>query len=292
MTAPSTPPRTGFAWRSFLALAERLGREVDDEAALRSAISRAYYAVFALAHRRLSDHGCWSSGRDPHQRVWGTYVAADSEQCQEIGNRGFNLRDRRRRADYDDWLGGIPARQAGQGLARARRILDLLDRLDPAESCCPPAAPASDPTRREVAVPDAPTLPVGTRRRMTAPPKPATPTDLDRVRAAYDFADEAEVTARLAEHPCLIPLLLEARGRLAAHFGPEAPVRIDLAFNLQGLDPEFWDRSMFARVITDLPPREALDRLDDFVKEWWLDAGSTACGAGSKAWEWLHFDVE
>ena len=113
-------------------------------------------------------------------------------------------------------------------------------------------------------------------------PKTQTPTDLDRVRAVYDFADEDEVTARLEEHPFLVPLLLEARGRLSAHFGPEAPVRIDLAF-----DPTGEDRSLFARVVTDLPPREALDRLNAFAEEWWLDAGSR-----SKAWEFLHFDVE
>jgi hypothetical protein len=90
-----------------------------------------------------------------------------------------------------------------------------------------------------------------------------TPTALDRVRATYEFSDEDEVTARLEEYPFLIPLLEEARGYLAKHFGPDAPVRIDMAF-----DPTGEDRSLFARVVTDLPPREALDRWNDFEEEW------------------------
>lgn len=137
MTTPSPAARTGFDWRRFLDLAERLGQEAD-EAALRSAISRAYYAAFALARRRLVDQGCWSQARDPHTRVWATYRNASGRACQRIGFRGFNLRDQRRRADYDDWIGGIPASQAVIALDRAREILDLLDSLDPAESCCPP----------------------------------------------------------------------------------------------------------------------------------------------------------
>lgn len=108
--------------------------------------------------------------------------------------------------------------------------------------------------------------------------------DLTRVRAAYAFSDEDTVTARLEESPFLIPLLEEARGRLAAHFGADAPVRIDPAFNLEELDPDLWDRSLFARVETDLPPHDALARLGDFEEEWWLDAGSASRNL-------LHFDI-
>lgn len=142
MMDPTQAPARGFEWRHLLTLAEQLSREFDNEAALRSAISRAYYAVFALARRRLSHHGCWAVARDPHKRVWATYRDSTEVQCQDIGHRGFNLLDRRKRADYDDWIGGVPAKQAAQALDVAREILDLLDSLDPSESCCPPAADA------------------------------------------------------------------------------------------------------------------------------------------------------
>ena len=139
MTVPQSAVTAVFDWRSFFTLAERLGQEIGDEAAIRSAISRAYYAVFALASRRLRDQGCWQPTRDPHTRVWATYRNARIGRCKRIGDHGFNLLAQRRRADYDDRIGGIPAQQATIALGRARKILDLLDRLDPAESCCPPA---------------------------------------------------------------------------------------------------------------------------------------------------------
>ena len=133
---------TRFDWRRYFALAERLGQDVANEAALRSAISRAYYAVFALARRRLIADGCWNAGREPHKRVWMTYRTADDERCRTIGHRGFNLLDRRKRADYEDWIGHDPAQETAIALNFAREIQALLDSLDPAESCCPPA---SDP---------------------------------------------------------------------------------------------------------------------------------------------------
>jgi hypothetical protein len=130
-----------FDWRRFFDLAERLAQDVDDEAALRSAISRAYYALFALARRRLIDDGCWSAGRDPHWRVWTTYRTGGTARCRDIGDRGFNLLDRRKRADYEDWIGRNPAHETTIALEFAREILDLLDDLDPDETCCPPATP-------------------------------------------------------------------------------------------------------------------------------------------------------
>ncbi len=131
--------RDRFDWVRFVDLAERLAAETGDEAALRSAISRAYYAVFAVfavARGRLRDHGCWRSGRDPHTRVWATYRNADGRGCQRIGEKGFNLRDRRRRADYDDVLGADVGRQATVAIVLAREILTLLRALADDETCC------------------------------------------------------------------------------------------------------------------------------------------------------------
>jgi hypothetical protein len=140
---PARTTTQRFDWRRYFDLAVRLGQDVDDEAALRSAISRSYYAVFALARRRLRDNGCWGAGRDPQKRVWATYRAAGTQPCRVIGDRGFNLLDRRKRADYEDWIGKNPAKEAVIALKLAREILDLLDRLNPNETCCPPTAPAT-----------------------------------------------------------------------------------------------------------------------------------------------------
>src|SRR5688572_10755684 len=98
MSSRTGPTRKSFDWRAFLDLAEQLSHS-NEEAAQRTAISRAYYAVFALCRRRLRDQGCWPSGLDPHIRTWNAYRTAGSAACVWIGEKGFNLRDRRRRAD-------------------------------------------------------------------------------------------------------------------------------------------------------------------------------------------------
>jgi hypothetical protein len=125
-----------FDWRSFLVLAERLAAQSADEDVLRTAIGRAYYAAFAVARNRLRDHDCWRSGRDPHTRVWATYRNSNNLNCQRIGDRGFNLRDRRHRADYDDDIGPNLDRQASAAIRIAREILALIDGLAPDEGCC------------------------------------------------------------------------------------------------------------------------------------------------------------
>ena len=99
-------------------------------------------------------------------------------------------------------------------------------------------------------------------------PKTATRNDLARVRAAYAFEDEDEVTAFLEEHPFLIPLLEEARGPLTVSFGVDTPIRLAV-----WLDPENEeDRALFARAETGtLPVRESLARLWEFYDAWWRD---------------------
>ena len=95
----------------------------------------------------------------------------------------------------------------------------------------------------------------------------------------YALTDAPAVLAFLDEHPQLRPLLDAARPHLAAAFGPEAPVILELA-----TDPEEGDAALFARVETPLPPRAALARLDGFLDAWWLDALPESGGM-------LHFDV-
>ncbi len=132
--APTAKER--FDWRRFIGIAEQLSVDSSDEVALRTAIGRSYYAVFAVAQNRLRDHGCWRSGRDPHTRVWATYRNSRHRGCQRIGEKGFNLRDRRRRADYDDDIGPNVPRQASVAIGVAREILALLDGLDQDVGCC------------------------------------------------------------------------------------------------------------------------------------------------------------
>ncbi len=96
----------------------------------------------------------------------------------------------------------------------------------------------------------------------------------------YAVRDRETVERFLARHRFLVPVLGEARHSIAAIFGPETPVRLELV-----TDPEEGDSALFARIETTLPVPAALDRLNRLSDDWWLDALPAAQG-------FLHIDVE
>jgi uncharacterized protein (UPF0332 family) len=125
-----------FEWIDFLGLAHDLAAR-PDEAAQRSAISRAYYAVFGAARDRLTERGWRATGGPPHHRVWKTYQDSARSDCRRVGELGFVLRDQRNTADYRRPLPtgfAVPA-EADKALRGAAGLLSLLARLDPDERC-------------------------------------------------------------------------------------------------------------------------------------------------------------
>lgn len=71
-----------------------------DEAALRTAVSRAYYAVFHAARRRRAmDAGAPTSRNVGHQELWDYFK--NSPTTRAIGVGGERLLKRRQKADYD-----------------------------------------------------------------------------------------------------------------------------------------------------------------------------------------------
>lgn len=111
-------------------------------------------------------------------------------------------------------------------------------------------------------------------------PNAAPPKGIEHLRNLYEFDEEGETEAFLEERPFLVPLLEEARGHLATHFGPDVPAR---------LDPVYYEdedyRALFVRIGTKEPTRDAMDRLDAFFEGWWLDALPADRG-------FLHFDID
>ena len=121
-----------FDWAEYLILAEELAERQDNEAALRSSVSRAYYAVFGTARKRLRDEGAHvlETGQ-AHIEVWNTYASSDQRLRREIGEYGHILRRKRNDADYND----SPKRWpdiAAESVEIARRLLNSLE---------PPGAP-------------------------------------------------------------------------------------------------------------------------------------------------------
>src|SRR5690349_21655344 len=79
-----------FDWTHYLTLAQELsGRS--DEAALRCAIGRAYYAVFCLARNRwIQEHGIIPLDVNVHNFIWNEYSRAN-RLGRFIGQDGFRL---------------------------------------------------------------------------------------------------------------------------------------------------------------------------------------------------------
>ena len=113
---------SGFDWANFLRLAEELA-ERDDDAAKRSAVSRAYYAVYCLARDALEVRGLFdrSEAESHHKEVWDAFEGDSRREWKRIGAFGHLLREDRRQADYDEQVPNLPRFTDG-AMRRARRL--------------------------------------------------------------------------------------------------------------------------------------------------------------------------
>jgi uncharacterized protein (UPF0332 family) len=120
---------TRFDWRDFVAFAEAIvAGDSATEAWHRSAVSRAYYAVFNLARAHLVAEGRIDPTRhEAHDQVWLT-LDAGSRAERRIGQGGRRLRYWRNWADYEDSYPQV-ARDAADLVTLARRLLAEIDGL-------------------------------------------------------------------------------------------------------------------------------------------------------------------
>lgn len=118
-----------FDFRAYLAVAERLAAS-NDEAELRSAISRAYYAVFHRARDFVHAEGyCPGRARLDHREVWNALKRDPDPARAEIGERGDELHHLRRNADYDRQFAGNLTTSNRQIVDEARAVIEAIDRL-------------------------------------------------------------------------------------------------------------------------------------------------------------------
>ena len=92
-----------FDWREYLALAQYLGKGhagVHQDAALRCAVSRAYYGAFCYARNHARDRASYrpSYRADDHARLIDHYRQVGSPVESLLGR----LRTWRNQCDYDD----------------------------------------------------------------------------------------------------------------------------------------------------------------------------------------------
>lgn len=116
----------GFDWTSYLDLADSLARQGGDEAAARSAISRAYYAAFHRG-RNFLDRTAPAVPRDgsAHVEVRNRLAPHSRGIAQDLRR----LHGWRKNADYDDVCPFASATQATTAISLARRVIREIDKL-------------------------------------------------------------------------------------------------------------------------------------------------------------------
>ena len=120
-----------FDWADFLTLAKQL-RANSDEASKRSAISRAYYAAFGESRIWLENRARIAvpkHGR-AHDIVWDEFQRRGDRNSVHIAQTGRRLKDKRRRADYEQHVKDIGS-LVQPALLEARQVVTLLESLSP-----------------------------------------------------------------------------------------------------------------------------------------------------------------
>ena len=116
-----------FDWGDYLALAEELAARGGDEAAQRSAISRAYYAALGRASDLLRAEGREVSPLRTHSVVWRAFKNSADSRRFTVGVNLDRLRRLRERADYAGRFDEDLSDAAREAVERAGSILRTID---------------------------------------------------------------------------------------------------------------------------------------------------------------------
>jgi hypothetical protein len=123
-----------FDWKEYLKFAKKLS-EQQDEAAMRSAVSRAYYCAYNLALSRARANK-YRSPEDTgsHDALWELYKRNAMEHrlqsCDQLASIGARLKRKRVQADYRDNFARLPE-AVKDAIEDAEQCVALLSALDP-----------------------------------------------------------------------------------------------------------------------------------------------------------------
>ena len=116
-------------WSAYLGLAEELALRADNEAAMRSAMSHAYYTAFGTAADHLRRRGIAVPVVKSHAFVWRTFRHTPDPRHVEIGLQLDRLRQWREAADYAADYPGDFHEDTREAVRRARSVVDAIRRL-------------------------------------------------------------------------------------------------------------------------------------------------------------------
>ena len=118
-----------FAWTDYVRVAKDL-LATNTEGALRSAISRAYYASYRTA-RDVAVKNSWvkNKRRILHAEVWDAFLAQSDARARRLGAAGRILNEQRTAADYETVFPNPLARSAYVAVAMSERLIRELAAL-------------------------------------------------------------------------------------------------------------------------------------------------------------------
>jgi hypothetical protein len=122
-----------FDWLEFYRLAKQLSRQTTDEAAMRCAISRAYYSVYHLANERRKRNSIplpLVVNAGIHLRLWYLFRTHADSTCRKIGFEGDRLRRSRTAADYQPTIRNLQF-ELSLAMSDAQKLISSINDLAP-----------------------------------------------------------------------------------------------------------------------------------------------------------------
>ena len=125
-----------FTWKDFLTFAENIKAAPNvpgpEEAALRSAVSRAYYAAFraALEFGKQNGFTATRSGED-HNKIREHFRKSKTNHDKnlDISTQLNRLHDLRRQADYENTLKQKPENMVYYAINMAKKVFERIEEL-------------------------------------------------------------------------------------------------------------------------------------------------------------------
>lgn len=128
-----------FDWLKFLVLAKELRKREGEEEAIRTCVSRAYYATYHKALEFLDGRGISISraaagpggarATTSHDAVWKRFSESKDQRWQKIGENGDRLKRKRQSVDYESHVPGLIPNVADEALINSERIIKELSTL-------------------------------------------------------------------------------------------------------------------------------------------------------------------
>ena len=101
---------------------------------------------------------------------------------------------------------------------------------------------------------------------MNALPERQNKSTASDVDSLYDVRDQG-VKRLLASQPELIPALIDVAGAVPRYFGIDARLALE---SIADPEEDAGEPELYAVISTNMPPKQALARLNAFDADWWL----------------------